>query len=105
MQKPDTSGESLRSREDAPYVGSSADGGIGASTSDPLDLTIVIPTLNEAGNLAGCLDAIGSGFARKVVVLDSGSTDATARLRGGVGWSGWISSGMVVSEEAELVIP
>lgn len=88
MHRPDPSGESRRSREDAPDVGSSVDGGVGASTSDPLDLTIVIPVLNEAGHLGGCLDAIGSGFARKVVILDSGSTDETRQLarRPGVDW-------------------
>ncbi len=42
-----------------------------------LDLTIAIPVRNEEKNLAGCLKAIGSGFARHVVVIDSASTDAT----------------------------
>lgn len=43
-----------------------------------LDLTIVIPVKNEEKNLAGCLDAIGIGWAKRVVVIDSGSTDDTA---------------------------
>lgn len=42
-----------------------------------LDLTIAIPVLNEEQNLPGCLNAIGTGLARNIVVLDSGSTDNT----------------------------
>jgi len=45
-----------------------------------LDLTIVIPVKNEARNLPGCLKAIGSGFAKKIVVVDSGSTDETPKI-------------------------
>ena len=45
-----------------------------------LDLTIVIPVKNEARNLPGCLEAIGSGFAKKIVVVDSGSTDETPKI-------------------------
>ena len=43
----------------------------------PLDLTIAIPVRNEERNLAVCLQAIGQGFARQVVVIDSASTDGT----------------------------
>lgn len=42
-----------------------------------LDLTVALPVRNEERNLATCLQAIGTGFARSVVVIDSGSTDAT----------------------------
>jgi glycosyltransferase involved in cell wall biosynthesis len=45
-----------------------------------LDLTIAIPVRNEEKNLPGCLAAIGPGLARRVVVIDSGSTDATRTL-------------------------
>ncbi len=45
-----------------------------------LDLTIAIPVKNEEINLGGCLDAIGSGWAKKIVVIDSGSSDATAQI-------------------------
>jgi glycosyltransferase involved in cell wall biosynthesis len=45
-----------------------------------LDLTIAIPVRNEERNLASCLQAIGSDLARHVVVIDSGSTDATAAV-------------------------
>jgi glycosyltransferase involved in cell wall biosynthesis len=40
-------------------------------------LTIAIPVRDEARNLPGCLEAIGSGLASRVIVIDSGSTDAT----------------------------
>lgn len=46
----------------------------------PLDLTIAIPVKNEEKNLPGCLDAIGSDFAAKIVIIDSGSTDTTKTI-------------------------
>jgi glycosyltransferase involved in cell wall biosynthesis len=46
----------------------------------PLDLTIVIPVRNEAENLPGCLLAIGTDFARQIIVVDSASTDQTAAI-------------------------
>src|SRR5690348_8432789 len=45
-----------------------------------LDLTIVIPVKNEERNLAGCLEAIGNSFARRIVLIDSGSTDRTREI-------------------------
>ena len=45
-----------------------------------MDLTIAIPVRNEERNLASCLQAIGSDLARHVVVIDSGSTDATSAV-------------------------
>jgi glycosyltransferase involved in cell wall biosynthesis len=51
-----------------------------ATSRKPLSLTIAIPVRNEERNLAICLPAIGADFARKVVVIDSGSTDATAEV-------------------------
>lgn len=47
---------------------------------DLLDLTIAIPVKNEEQNLAGCLKAIGAGFAKRIVVIDSGSTDNTIKI-------------------------
>lgn len=41
------------------------------------DLTIAIPVKNEEKNLPGCLDAIGHDLAKKIVVIDSSSTDST----------------------------
>lgn len=45
-----------------------------------LDLTIALPVKNEEKNLRGCLAAIGANFARKVVVIDSDSTDTTVEI-------------------------
>jgi len=45
-----------------------------------LDLTIAIPVKNEEKNIAGCLEAIGPDFARRVVLIDSGSTDETVEI-------------------------
>ena len=42
-----------------------------------LDLTIAIPVKNEEKNLPECLAAIGYDLARRIVVIDSGSTDGT----------------------------
>lgn len=44
------------------------------------DITIAIPVRNEERNLAACLQAIGVDFARRVVVIDSSSADATASV-------------------------
>jgi glycosyltransferase involved in cell wall biosynthesis len=45
-----------------------------------LDLTIVIPVKNEESNLQGCLDAIGNDLVKKIVIVDSGSTDNTLKV-------------------------
>jgi glycosyltransferase involved in cell wall biosynthesis len=46
----------------------------------PLDITIALPVRNEERNLPGCLAAIGKNLARKIVVIDSGSTDTTQAI-------------------------
>lgn len=43
------------------------------------DLTAIILTRNEEANIARCIDSL-RGFARRVVVVDSGSTDDTAAI-------------------------
>jgi len=45
-------------------------------------LTVVVPTLNEAAGIEACLAALAPLRARgnEVIVVDGGSTDATARL-------------------------
>jgi glycosyltransferase involved in cell wall biosynthesis len=48
--------------------------------SIPLNLTIAIPVRNEAANLPGCLAAIGSDLASRIVIIDSSSTDATVNI-------------------------
>ena len=45
-----------------------------------LDLTIAIPTKNEDQNLSGCLEAIGSDFAKQIILLDSDSSDKTCPI-------------------------
>ncbi len=44
------------------------------------NLTIAIPVRNEERNLGICLQAIGTGFAGRVVVIDSCSNDSTASV-------------------------
>jgi hypothetical protein len=45
-------------------------------------VSILVPARNEAANIAACLDAAlaSSGVAVEVVVMDDGSTDATAEI-------------------------
>jgi len=55
------------------------------ASAAPLELTVVIPCLNEALTIAGCvreaLDALASaGIAGEVVVADNGSTDGSQDL-------------------------
>lgn len=50
-----------------------------------LNLTIAIPVRNEERNIVGCLEAVGQGLARRVVVIDSGSCDRTVELAYGMG--------------------
>jgi len=45
----------------------------------PLPLTVAVITLNEERNLARCLDSVRA-LAAEIVVLDCGSTDATADI-------------------------
>ncbi len=51
----------------------------------PLDLTIVIPCLNEEANIAATLDAVAAAmasltFTYEVLIIDDGSTDNTVRV-------------------------
>ena len=43
------------------------------------DVTAIILTKNESVNLPDCLKSL-KGFARRVVVVDSGSTDDTCEI-------------------------
>lgn len=45
-----------------------------------LNLTIAIPTKNEEKNILRCLEGIGKGFAKEIVLLDSNSQDKTVEL-------------------------
>jgi len=44
-----------------------------------VDLTAIVLTKNESKNIVACLDSI-KGFAKRVVVVDSGSTDDTVNI-------------------------
>jgi glycosyltransferase involved in cell wall biosynthesis len=52
---------------------------------DQVDLTIVIPCLNEEGNIAATLDTVASAMRElphtyEILVIDDGSTDRTAEV-------------------------
>jgi glycosyltransferase involved in cell wall biosynthesis len=44
---------------------------------EPLDITIAIPVKNESKNLPKCLEAIGKGFVKEIIIIDSNSSDNT----------------------------
>lgn len=65
-----------------------------APQAAPLDVTIVMPCLNEASSLAACianaqsaLESIAAryGLAGEIVIADNGSTDGSQALAGGLG--------------------
>lgn len=55
----------------------------------PAPLSIIIPTLNAAGDLPLCLESLlpglEAGLIREVIVADGGSTDATRAIAGATG--------------------
>lgn len=52
--------------------------------SDVVDVTFIILTKNEEINIVDCLNSI-RGFAKRVVVVDSGSTDKTCEIARSMG--------------------
>ena len=61
--------------------------------SGPLDLAVVVPARNEAATLPGLLGSLAAQHrsAAEVVVVDDGSTDATAVVAASdrpPGWNG-----------------
>lgn len=63
----------------------SASGQASATLSAPLKLALIIPTLNEAGNIVPVLDHVRSslqpsGINYEIVVVDDSSSDGTAAL-------------------------
>ena len=46
----------------------------------PLDLTVAIPVRNDAPILGACLEALGSDFAKNIVIIESGEEDGTASV-------------------------
>ena len=53
------------------------------------DVTFIILTKNEEVNLPDCLESI-KGFAKRIVVIDSGSTDKTCDIAGEAGASVYV---------------
>ncbi len=56
-----------------------------ASATHPVDVSVVIPCLNEANSLAHCVDKAlrafrNAGFSGEVIVADNGSTDASVQI-------------------------
>ena len=58
---------------------------LAANASEPLDVSVVIPCLNEANSLAFCIDKANAAFLKsglrgEIVVADNGSTDASIEI-------------------------
>ena len=53
-----------------------------------VDLTAIVLTKNEEKNIVDCIQSL-KGFAKRVVVVDSGSTDATVELAKELGCVGF----------------
>lgn len=51
----------------------------------PPDISVVIPTLNEAETIAACIDSARLAGATQVIVSDGGSTDETLRIAAAAG--------------------
>ncbi|MBT0812289.1 glycosyltransferase family 2 protein [Litoribacter ruber] len=47
---------------------------------EPLDITIVIPVKNEEKLIGDCLKSVGTDFCKKIIVIDSSSTDRTCEI-------------------------
>ena len=47
-------------------------------TGQPLTIAVVIPALNEAGNIRDLVQEVRQVVPAVVIVVDNGSTDATA---------------------------
>jgi len=50
-----------------------------------MNTTLVIPALNEAGSIGGLVRRVPAGIVREVIVVDNGSTDATATVAAAAG--------------------
>ncbi len=47
---------------------------------EAIRLSVIVPTLNEAGKIEATLDRLAGGPAHELIVVDGGSTDATRSL-------------------------
>ena len=77
-------------RAAAAVGGGGAAVGAGAATTGPLELSIVMPCLNEADTLATCVRKARramreAGIVGEVVVADNGSTDGSQAIAAGLG--------------------
>ena len=57
--------------------------------ADPSRITVIIPALNEAGNIAGLVVDVCAALPCEVIVVDNGSTDTTATEAAQAGAGGW----------------
>ena len=51
-----------------------------AEAADLSRVSVIIPALNEAANIAATLQAVRAGSPHEIILVDGGSTDATRRL-------------------------
>ncbi len=79
-----------------------------------MNITVIIPALNEAGNIRSLVDEVNATIQAEVVVVDNGSTDATAsearaaqatvvtEPRRGYGYA--CAAGVAAARQADVVI-
>src|SRR5215208_4531139 len=68
----------------------------------PVPLTVVIPTLNEADQIAECMR--GAAWADEVIVADAGSADATVSLARELGARVLERTGPTIAAQRNLAI-
>lgn len=56
-----------------------------AMSLSPSDVTVVIPVINEAGNLKACIESSHRSGAKRIIVVDGGSKDGSASVANQLG--------------------